>query len=175
MDNLTFRRTKFDDVKSVMQIYDDGRDFMIENGNPTQWENGYPSEDLIRDDIEKGQSYVCEFDGEIIAVFMFIIGDDESYQKIHNGSWLNNEPHGVIHRIAVSKNMHDKGIAKCCFDFCKNECLKNNIRNIKIDTYKDNIPMQKALAKYGFSKCGTVYIWDVLERIGYQYVIETSI
>ena len=171
MNKFIFRQIKKEDKDTVTKIYNDARCFMADSGNPEQWADGYPDECLICEDIEKERGYVCEFDGKIAAVFMFVTEDDESYRKIYDGSWKNDEPYGVIHRIAVSKEMHGKGIAKECFDFCRNECIKQGIYNLKIDTYKDNIPMQKTLAKYGFEYCGTVYIDDKLERMAYQYII----
>ena len=172
MSNLIFRKTKHEDIEEVMKIYDDARQFMRENGNPDQWEGGHPKKSMIIEDIEIGRNYVCEYDGKLAAVFMFETKPDESYINIHEGSWKNDEQYGVIHRIAVSKDMHGKGIARACFDFCKNECISQGIKNLKIDTHKDNIPMQKALLKYGFSYCGIVYIYGVLKRMAYQFVIE---
>ena len=172
MGNLIFRKTKLNDIDIVMKIYDDARQFMRENDNPEQWEGGHPKRSMILEDIEIGRNYVCECDNEIAAVFMFEMLPDESYDKIYEGSWKNDGAYGVIHRIAVSKNMHGKGIAKACFDFCKNECISQKIKNLKIDTHEDNLPMQKALLKYGFSYCGIVYIYGVLKRMAYQFVIE---
>lgn len=174
MNNFVFRKTKINDKNAVMKIYNDARVFMAENGNPHQWDNGYPQESLISDDIEKGKSYICELNGKIAAVFMFAVEDDINYRKIYDGSWKNNESYGVIHRIAVSKDMHGKGTAKACFDFCKKECVKKGIKNMRIDTYKDNVPMQKTLMKYGFAQCGTVYIEGRLKRMAYHYVIKNN-
>jgi len=171
MNKLTFRKTLMKDIDKVMEIYNDARAFMRENGNPKQWEGGHPAKNMILEDIEIGRNYVCECDGEIAAVFMFETKPDESYEKIYDGNWKNTKPYGVIHRIAVSKNMHGKGLAKACFDFCKSECIKNGVTNLKIDTHEDNLPMQKALLKYGFSYCGIVYIYGVLKRMAYQFVI----
>lgn len=171
MNEITFRKTQISDKKKVMQIYRDAREYMIKNGNSEQWSDGHPKEELIDSDIASGIGYVCEYNGEIAAVFMLDLNGDESYDKIYDGKWLNGEPYGVIHRIAVSDNMHGKGIAKACFDFCGEECKKRGIRNLKIDTHKDNFPMQKALSKYGFVHCGTVYIYGILERMAYQYEI----
>ena len=172
MSGLSFRHTRKSDKEAVMKIYDDAKVYMANSGNPDQWNGSYPDEFLIDDDIKAKRSYVCVDGGQIAAVFMLMFEDDKSYDKIYEGSWLNDEPYSVIHRIAVADNMHGKGIAKACIDFCREECLKRGLYNLKIDTYKDNIPMQKTLTKYGFSHCGTVYVDGVLKRMGYQYVIK---
>jgi hypothetical protein len=50
-----------------------------------------------------------------------------------------------------------------CFDFALSQC-----KNVKIDTHRDNIPMQRALEKKGFSYCGIIHIANGDERIAYQ-------
>ena len=48
------------------------------------------------------------------------------------------------------------------------EDVLNRFPNLKIDTHEDNIPMQNALARLGFTRCGKVYIARAGERIAYQ-------
>lgn len=40
--------------------------------------------------------------------------------------------------------------------------------NLKIDTHEDNKIMQHLLEKYGFLKCGTIWLEDGSPRIAYQ-------
>ena len=42
------------------------------------------------------------------------------------------------------------------------------IKNIRIDTHEDNRIMQHLLDKYGFAKCGCIYVEDGTPRIAYQ-------
>lgn len=70
--------------------------------------------------------------------------------------------YGVIHRIAVAE--HNKGVATYCIQWCLNK-----FPNIKIDTHKDNIPMQKTILKNGFTYCGIIKKEDGTERLAYQF------
>ena len=100
---MEIRSTEIKDLPLVMEIYDYARAFMRATGNTTQWIDGYPSEVLIRQEIEDGHSFVCiDEQGEILGTFCFILGDDPTYQQIYEGTWLNNEPYGVIHRLATN-------------------------------------------------------------------------
>ena len=160
---MTIRKTTYADVERAAEIYDSARRFMREAGNPTQWASGYPNADTVREDIESGASYVL-VDGErIIAVFYFSVGEDEAYKKIYGGAWLSDEPYAVIHRIAVSDEARGKGAARFIFS----ECL-DRYPNIKIDTHRDNIPMQRALTSSGFEYCGIIYLASGEERLAYQ-------
>ena len=150
------------DIDAAAKIYENARAFMKESGNPNQWSGGYPNEKDVEMGINNGTSYVCEDCGEIVATFYFERNaDDPTYRTIYEGSWKNDKPYAVIHRIAVK--YHGRGIA----DFCFKECYKL-LPNIKIDTHEDNIPMQKCLLRNGFEYCGVIYLANGDRRIAYQ-------
>ncbi len=159
----TIEKATIADIKPVMKIYEDARAYMRASGNATQWAGGYPSESLICGDMEKGNFYVCRDEGEIVGVFYFAEEHDPTYAKIYDGAWLNDEPYAVIHRIAVSRESHGKGVAAFIFDSCFEKC-----QNLKIDTHRDNFPMQRALEKRGFVRCGIIYLANGDERIAFQ-------
>lgn len=153
-------------LETVLEIYADARAYMREHGNAEQWSGGYPSESILRADIERGNLYLCTEGEEILGVFCYFEGEDPTYGRIDGGAWLNDKPYGVIHRIAVAK--HQRGVASFCFDACLARC-----HNLKIDTHKDNYPMQRSLEKNGFTRCGIIYLENGDERIAYQKSDET--
>ena len=158
---MIIRKTTAADVEEAAKIYDMARSFMRQSGNLEQWSSGHPNaEDIIRD-IAEGSSYVCEENGEITAVFFFKKGDDPTYKKIYNGEWKKNGEYAVIHRIAVKYN--GRGLADKIYAHCFS--LHPNLR---IDTHRDNIPMQRSLAKNGFEYCGIIYLESGDERLAYQ-------
>ena len=149
------------DTEAADEIYRAAKKFMIENGNPDQWSGDYPSGEDQLLGIERGVSYVVEDGGEVVAAFLFDVGEDPTYKEIFEGEWLNDAPYAFIHRIAVK--YHGRGI----IDFCFSECFKK-FPNIKIDTHEDNIPMQKALERAGFKRCGIIYLPWGDARVAYQ-------
>ena len=153
-------------LSPIMAVYARARQFMAQNGNPDQWGTAYPTEEMIRQDIQNGKCYVNLDDNKIRAVFYFNVEADPTYGYI-DGAWLNDEPYGVIHRIAVGES--GKGAAAECFAFAQARCS-----NLRIDTHEKNIPMQRCLAKHGFTRCGIIYLEDGDPRIAYQKVIENG-
>jgi RimJ/RimL family protein N-acetyltransferase len=159
---MVIEQATFADIDSMMSIYRFASEFMSRNGNPHQWINGYPTSELIRSDIENGNSYIFRRDdGNICAAFTFIIGADATYHIIDQGQWLNDEPYGVIHRLASDGSEH--GVGRQCLDWCF-----SRINNIRVDTHKDNLIMQHTLTSYGFSYCGIIYTHNGTERLAYQ-------
>lgn len=159
---MQIRNTSMSELDAVMAIYDEARLYMRKNGNLHQWTNGFPKRELIEEDIKNKISFVLVDDNNtILCVFAFLPGPDETYSKIYDGEWPNNNDYYVIHRIAV--NVHRKGIASFVF----NECL-NVAPVIRIDTHRDNIPMRNTLLKNGFKYCGIIHLKNGDERLAFQ-------
>ncbi len=159
---LKIRKAVPGDIDAIMQIYRKAQDFMIKSGNPDQWGHFYPQEEMIQRDIE---AEICHlvFDTEgIQGVFALFTGDEPTYRFIRDGSWLNGEPYITIHRIASAGKAH--GIFNCAADYCKQ--ISDNVR---IDTHRNNLPMQRQIERNGFVKCGTIYVEDGSPRIAYHW------
>ena len=56
-----------------------------------------------------------------------------------------------------------KGGSGACLDWCFERWP-----NVRVDTHRDNKVMQHILTKYGFQRCGIIYVKNGTERIAYQ-------
>ena len=56
---MTIRKAVHGDLSRIMDIYHTAQAFMIRSGNPDQWAHVYPSEALIREDIDRGICHVA--------------------------------------------------------------------------------------------------------------------
>ena len=160
---LEIRKATEHDVPCVLDIYASARRFMRETGNPNQWAGVYPAPEDVHSDIELSRLYVCTDGEEILGVFCYFEGVDPTYLKIYDGQWQSDAPYSVIHRIAVAESAHGRGVAAACFDYAY-----NSSKNVRIDTHRDNLPMQKALLKNGFVRCGIIYLANGDERVAFQ-------
>ena len=68
---MEIRKTKPEELEVLLKMYEHARTFMATHGNASQWENTYPSPQLILDDITEGNSYVCTEQDQIIATFYY--------------------------------------------------------------------------------------------------------
>ena len=161
---ISFRHAQPENLDQILPIYAEARAFMRSSGNLNQWVNGYPHKEMLLEDIARKQLYLCEENGEILAVFCYFQGIDPTYVQIFDGQWLNDRPYGVIHRIAVRQQ--GKGIAKLCYDWALERC-----GDLRIDTHRDNKPMQRSLARYGFTQCGIIYLANGDERIAFHKTV----
>ena len=158
---MEIRKTKLEDLDAVMALYDAGRQYMRKNGNDFQWLNGYPKRELVQEDIQNGNSYVCHGDGMLMAVFFLKEGVEPDYRDVYDGCWLDDAPYAVVHRLASVSGQ--KGVATYCLNWCLERC-----GNIRLDTHRNNVPMQSLMKKNSFSRCGVIYLEDGSERIAFQ-------
>lgn len=162
-ENLVVRKSVPEDIDRLKDIFAHARHFMESTGNPDQWGDGYPSEELILDDISSGDSYVCVSEGRVVATFVLRGGEDSTYAQIYEGQWIDSAPYATIHRVASS------GEVKRIFHIALHFAL-TLYDSIRIDTHSANKVMQAAILKEGFSYCGVIRCWNGTERLAYQYV-----
>lgn len=165
---MNIREATYEDIPRIMEICDEARSIMRSDGNMTQWTGGYPSEDIIRADIDRTVGYILEScPGGVVGYFAFIPGIEKTYLKIEGGSWIDDvEPYCTIHRLASTKA--SRGVARACFDWCWEQC-----RNLRVDTHEDNSIMRHCIERAGFSYCGIIHLQDGAPRLAYQKIWDT--
>lgn len=164
MQYYQIRRSAIEDMSTILQLIEYGRQKMISEGNTTQWTGGHPSVQQIEHDIAHGVSYIV-MDGDCpVATFALIEGPDSTYARIYSGQWLNELPYYVIHRVASALGVH--GIMHAVLDYAFS--LADTIR---IDTHEDNVTMRSLLVKYGFTYCGIIHLENGDPRLAYQKTI----
>jgi len=151
---MNIRKTKPEEIRRLMEIYEYARAFMVNTGNPRQWDAyGWPPQELIEQDIKDGNSYVCVKDGRIVGTFCYSYGKkiEPTYDVIENGSWIGDDTYGVVHRLAGDGSV--KGIGAFCLDWAYQQS-----GHIRVDTHEDNKVMQNLFAKLNFQYCGIIHI-----------------
>ena len=162
---MQIRQATNNDIDKLMEIFDKAKAIMRSCGNLQQWNNGYPAHEIIKADIDNGNCYVlCDKD-EIIGTMALIQGPDPTYAYIE-GEWPDQEPYYVIHRIATSAP--GRNAAKAMLDWAFEHIAPKGFHVIRIDTHADNCIMHHILQKYGFIRCGVIYLADGAPRDSYH-------
>ena len=159
---LSIRKSAPEDIPEMLEIFTAARRFMAGTGNPDQWSEDYPGEELLKSDIASGDSHVILSEGRIVATFVLRPGNDPTYDTIYDGNWPNNLPYATIHRIASRGER--KGMLHAAMQYAL-----ERYSAIRIDTHRDNTVMRNAIAKEGFTYCGIIHCWNGTERLAYQF------
>jgi GNAT superfamily N-acetyltransferase len=154
-NQFILRKAQPNEVPIIWNILQDAIEQRKQDGS-RQWQDGYPNEFTVKDDIEKGVGYVL-VENKLILAYAAIIFDKEPAYEVIEGKWLTNGDYAVVHRVATSKLAKGKGVATKFFQMMEDLCIDKNVFSIKVDTNFDNIPMLKILDKLTYTYCGEVY------------------
>ncbi len=167
---MEIRKTQAEDIDAIMPIFDEAKRTIAALGID-QWQNGYPSREVIENDIKKAQSYCVVLGGELVGTFALIEDGEPTYDKILDGEWetgYKKTEYLAIHRVAISLKNRGSGISTKIIDFCTNKAINSQRLSLRIDTHRGNVVMRKMLEKHGFVHCGTIYLSDGAERVAYE-------
>ena len=160
------RKATIEDIPAAMKLFTAAKGIMRSNGNMTQWEDGYPNEEIVRSDISKNGAHIVEHEGKPVGYFALLPSPEPTYSSI-NGKWLDDTaPYFVIHRIASSPESH--GVFREIIEYALTVS-----GNLRIDTHRDNRIMRHVIGKAGFSYCGVINLADGSERLAFQILAYT--
>ena len=169
---MLIRKSEKNDISALMPIFEEARGTIAALGID-QWQNGYPSEQVVLADIEKGRSYLSEFDGKICGTFAMIDDGEPTYDKIYDGEWLTGEcdSYIAIHRVAISAASRGSGLSGKIIAYAEEFAKGLGRKSLRIDTHRGNVVMRRMLEKNGFVFCGVIYLENGDERVAYERII----
>ena len=125
--------------------------------------NAHAAVDAVRDFAAAHQKEI-----NIFGVFYFAPETESAYEHI-DGSWLNDEPYAVIHRMGTEKRR--RGTGKFCMEWAIKKAEELGLGGgIRVDTHEKNTAMRGLLTHMGFSECGIITYPEYGERIAYQRI-----
>ena len=153
-------------LKDILEIIGQAKRRMKERGLD-QWQDGYPDEAAIGNDIRRKQGHFF-LKQTMPAAYAAIVFDKDPYYEIIEGQWLSNgEPYVTVHRLAVSDEFLGLDLAQHILKFAERKARAKNVRWFRIDTHHDNLPMRNLIRDFGFTFCGVVQVRDG-KRMAYE-------
>lgn len=152
---MNLRKAKQSELEIIWKIIQYAIEQRKQDGSD-QWQQGYPNQATIQEDMDKGYAFVVE-ENETVLLYAAVIFDKEPAYENIKGKWLTDGDYLVLHRVAASPLAKGKGIATKFFKMVEELCVENNVHSIKVDTNFDNIPMLKILEKLSYHYCGEVF------------------
>lgn len=169
---MNFQKANMKDVDTIMQILSDARGRIGRLGID-QWQYGYPTRDIIIEDVNLHRAFVVrDDDGSVCAVFTMLDNGEPTYEKIYDGEWIaDGKPYIAIHRIAVAGDKLKRGIGSQVMAWCEIQAKEIGYASVRIDTHEGNAPMRGLLEKNGYEHCGTIYLADGQTRFAYEKAV----
>ena len=167
---MTIRLAEKKDIDRIMQIIADARESIGRLGID-QWQYGYPTRDIVKEDVMLERSFVALDGDEICATFALMMNGEPTYKKIYCGAWIGDGEYLALHRIAIDLNHRGKGVAEQIVKFLTEFANENGYSSVRVDTHMGNLPMRKMLEKNGFEYCGTIHLLDGQARVAYEKIV----
>lgn len=147
------RKGRIEDIDTIIKMIANTVKVMKRENND-QWDEKYPSPDIIKEDIRTGALYVLE---EGTRVTGTITIDNKEPAEYHEIPWRKEGPAYTFHRLTVNPDKREKGAASQLINFAEKIAIKNNIPYMKVDTYSLNFKAQNLFEKNGYQKAGELF------------------
>ncbi len=129
-------------------------DAMIKKGI-FQWNEAYPSKEILKKDIELQQLWKLTENNTIIGIIVLTKIEDEEYKSV---KWLTENLNNLyVHRLAVQPKFQGKGYAQKLMSFGEDYAINNNYNSIRLDTFSQNTRNQKFYEKRGYIKLESIF------------------
>ncbi len=141
-----------------------------------QWQKGYPSRAVWEEDLDLERAWVATSEGAVIAAFTLTHEPEPSYQRIQGAWWgAAGERYTSLHRLCVGDAWLGQGVAGLCLAFALEQAAQAGDASLRVDTHPNNGPMNRALEKAGFRRCGQIHLVGGPEdgdlRVAYERVL----
>ena len=146
-------RATENELEELLSFYRIVADNMEETGLQ-HWHWGkYPIEEIIREDLEKGNLYYLRDDGAVAAAVAMSTGQGPEYEKL---TWTCGIRPGTFHCLAVHPSTQGAGLGGLVLDDVQQYLRRNGCDCVRCDTSVKNSRSQKLYAKLGFRCSGTM-------------------
>ncbi len=164
---MTIRLSEYSDQPMMMELFALASEGLRRAG-VDQWQNGYPTPEIVRADISRRESYVMVDGHRVVGTAVISFAGEPTYDKI-DGEWLTeSEAYVVIHRLTIHPELRGGRLAGRLMAHAEELCRQRGVRSMRIDTHADNLPMQRAVLGFGFRYCGVITLADGAPRLAYE-------
>jgi hypothetical protein len=188
------RQATYDDIPELMEIFRCARQIMRASGNMNQWNDSYPTEEVVREDIARGVCFVLsELQHEPLPCHPEPLpchpeplpchperseGSVHAHASILATMAFIPGPDPTYARIYDGHWLDDSPyyvIHRIAVREPGHKAADRLLEwaftqtgNIRIDTHKDNVIMHHILQKHGFTHCGVIHLLNGAPREAFQ-------
>ncbi|MFT8315598.1 MAG: GNAT family N-acetyltransferase [Clostridium sp.] len=164
---MKIRKAELEDLNIIMDIFRNAINVMNDNNIP-QWDEIYPTNVILEQDILKKQMYVGIKDNTIVSI---VVVNNEFDVQYKHGNWkYDNERFAVVHRLCVNPIYQNQKIGKNTMIMIEDLLQKKGIQSIRLDAFSLNPYALKMYQKLEYQKAGEAN-W----RKGLFYLLEKKL
>lgn len=151
------RKATEKDIQQIEKIYLELHTLEEQGRGVTGWKRGvYPTRETAELAVKKGDMFVYENDGEIIACGRINREQVDVYADVLWQYAAEDSEVMVLHTLCVSPSAKGRGVGTEFVAFYESFARKNGCSILRIDTNEKNIPARALYKKLGYREAATV-------------------
>ena len=119
-----------------------------------QWDEQYPSREIIKKDISEGSAFGFFQSDELRG---YIVLNEEYSPEYNSLEWKDkNGTALIVHRLSIKADCQGQGIAKQLMMFAEEYAINRGNSSIRLDAFLHNKAALSLYDNLGYTKVGTV-------------------
>jgi len=148
---ISIRLANIKDSERIYLLYEKAIRVMYEK-KIFQWDELYPDQEILREDILNSRMYLGEIKNQIVCVYVLNQQYDDQYK---NGEWKYGGPSlMVIHRLCVNPKFQKQGVGTKTMLIIEDSLKQSGIKAIRLDAFSQNPYALRMYEKLGYHKTG---------------------
>lgn len=150
--NRVYKKASENELDKIFELYKTCRKD-LENRGILQWDDNYPTQELLKENIKKGNLYKIVEDNKLLGTFVLNSKVDEYWAKIE---WENDNFLG-LHLLAIKPKYQGKGCGKKVLIFCEQKAKEEGYESLHLDVFSKNPAALNLYKNNGYKKVGKLY------------------
>ena len=155
---MQLRLGNIKDLAPIMQIVKNATNRLCELGID-QWDDYYPSEQLLAEDIHANSLYIAENKNKIISFFVLNENGDLDYSA---AAWKHPNNYCIAHRLCVDPQLQGGGFGKATVVLMEKTAKKLGYQSVRLDAYIKNYISLCMYDSLGYTRVGQSRYEDAL-------------
>lgn len=152
-----FRKANGGDIKAVASIYDGIHALEKEGVLHIGWQAGvYPVEATAQAALDRGDLFVCEEDGNVLAAAIINKLQVDAYSDCDWCYKADDDSVMVLHTLVVKPSAARRGIGRSFVGFYERYAMSCGCDTLRMDTNERNAAARAMYKKLGYREAGIV-------------------
>ena len=148
---MEIRLAQMDEFDRVVTLYNDVIDALADAEYTPMWQRGvYPTEDSLCRAIEKQELYVGMVGTGMVAAMVVNQQFNEGYRNVQWCVDASEADVRIIHVLCVHPKVKRRGLAKNMVQWVLDQAKKQEIKAVRLDVLKGNVPAERLYPMLGF-------------------------
>ena len=145
-----FRKANKYNLKPIIELFSRAVKDLCARGID-QWDEYYPTSQILKNDIDSGDMYVLCENGEIVSAVVINEHQEEEYEQ---SKWKDDGKPAVIHRLCVDPMAQSKGTGRRTMEFAEQLIKEKGYTSIRLDVFTKNPRAYQLYKNLGYQHTG---------------------